>query len=79
MYVALMFRFYHTTDTSASCGDKFAVQSSGGISIIRNFDDSPIVYSGEATEAGVVEFAKKGAMPQLINFSDDYIEAIFAE
>ena len=72
------FRFYHTAD--ASCGEVFGLGSSGaGVSLTRAFDESPVVYSGEANESAIVKFAKKHAVPQMIVFSDDYIEPIFAE
>ena len=71
------FKFYHTAD--ASCGDAFGLGSNGGVSLTRAFDESPVAYSGEATESAIVKFAKKHAIPQMIVFSDDYIEPIFAE
>ena len=74
------FRFYHTAD--ASCIEKFGLPagSSSGISLTRAFDDSPVAYTGgQASESAIVQFAKKHAVPQLIVFSDDYIEPIFAE
>jgi len=55
------------------------LQNTPGISLIRNFDDSPVAYTGSANGAEVVDFAKLQAVPQLITFSDDYIEPIFAE
>lgn len=73
------FTFYHTSDTS--CIEKFglAAGSSSGVSLTRAFDDSPVPYSGDASESAIVAFAKKHAIPQLINFSDEYIEPIFAD
>ena len=38
-----------------------------------------MAYSGNASETGIVSFARKGGVPQLINFSEDYIEPVFAE
>ena len=74
------FQFYHTTD--AACAVEYgheAGSEAGKISLSRQFDESPLAYSGEANEAGIVSFARKGGVPQLITFSDDYIEPIFAE
>lgn len=74
------YRFYQITD--ASCAEQFghnAGNSSGKISLTRLFDEEKLAYTGEASEASIVSFAKKGAVPQLINFSDEYIEPVFAE
>ena len=75
------FTFYHTTDTS--CIEKFGLPagSTSGVSLTRAFDESPLPFpsSGDASESAIVAFAKKHAIPQLINFSDEYIEPIFAD
>lgn len=71
------FHFYQTSDTS--CAEKYGLQSTPGISLIRNFDDSPVAYTGSASRSDLVSFAKKSSVPQLIVFTDDYIEPIFAE
>ena len=63
------FAFFHTSDTS--CGS--------GISLTRDFDESPLAYDGAASMDSIVEFAKGASVPTLISFSEDYIEPIFAD
>jgi len=63
------YQFFHTTETS--CGS--------GISLSRNFDESPLAYAGGLTEDEIVEWAKTASVPRLIEFSEDYIEPIFGE
>ena len=67
----------HTGDSK--CAEQFGVKSAPGIALVRSFDDSPIVYSGEAKKSSIVDFAQKGSVPILITFSEDFIEPIFAE
>jgi protein disulfide-isomerase A1 len=62
------FSFFHTSDTS--CGS--------GISLSRNFDDSPLAVTA-TTEDDLVEFAKASSVPKLITFHEDYIEPIFGD
>jgi len=69
------FAFLHTSDTS--CAGDYGVTGSG-ISLSRNFDESPIAVSG-TSEDDIVEFAKKSSVPRLITFSEDYIEPIFGD
>jgi protein disulfide-isomerase A1 len=70
------YAFLHTTD--ASCASKYGAKAPG-ISLSRTFDNSPIAYSGASNEEELVAFAKKASVPQLITFSEDYIEPIFGD
>ena len=63
------FAFFHTSDTS--CGS--------GISLTRDFDESPLAYAGGMSEDEIVEWAKGSSVPRLITFSEDYIEPIFGD
>jgi len=68
--------FYHTTD--ADCASKFGA-SAPGVALSRAFDESPLAYGGAAATADVVSWAKAASVPTLIEFSEDFIEPIFAD
>lgn len=70
------FAFFHSTD--ADCASKYGA-SAPGLALSRNFDESPIAYTGAANEDDLIAFAKKSSVPQLITFSEDYIEPIFGD
>ena len=70
------FQFYQTND--ASCAGKFGT-SAPGVALSRNFDDSPVSFSGASNEDGIVDWAKANSVPTLITFSEDYIEPIFGD
>jgi len=70
------YSFLHTTD--ASCASKYGAKAPG-IALSRTFDKSPIAYSGASNEDEIVAFAKKASVPQLITFSDEFIEPIFGD
>lgn len=70
------FTFLHTSDES--CASTLGV-SAPGVGIARRFDDSPVAYTGDASHTDMVAWAKASAVPKLINFSEDYIEPIFAD
>jgi len=69
------FAFYHT---AAECASEFGA-SAPSIALVRNFDKSPVVYSGESTADAIKAFAKSNSVPILIEFSEDYIEPIFGD
>lgn len=69
------YSFFHTAD--GACAESFGV-SAPGISLSRNFDESPLAVSGK-TEDEIVDFAKKSSVPRMITFSEDFIEPIFGE
>ena len=70
------FNFIHTSD--AACGASYGL-SGAGVSLTRQFDESPLAYTGAASSADIVAFAKGASVPTLITFSEDYIEPIFAD
>ena len=49
------------------------------LTIFRSFDKSPLHYEGDASSASVQSFMDKSSIPQLIEFSEDYIEPIFGK
>jgi len=69
------FSLLHTT---ADCASEFGA-SAPGIALVRNFDNSPVVFSGESTADSLKAFAKENSVPVLIEFSEDYIEPIFGD
>jgi len=70
------YAFFHTTD--ADCASGFGSPSTG-LSLSRRFDESPLAYSGAASEEEIVAWAKTASVPTLITFSEDYIEPIFGD
>ena len=70
------FSFFHTSD--GDCASKFGT-SAPGIGLSRRFDESPLGYTGGASEDEIIEFAKKASVPRLITFSEDFIEPIFGD
>jgi len=63
-----VFEFFHA---GADCGK--------GVSVYRNFDNSPIHFEGEHNEEALNAWLDAAAVPMLINFSEDYIEPIFGK
>lgn len=68
--------FYHSTD--GDCAAKFGA-SANGVALSRRFDESPLAYTGAASEDEIVSWAKASSVPRLITFSEDYIEPIFGD
>lgn len=67
------FAFFHA---HGDCAEKLGAAAQG-IALVRNFDNSPIIFSGDATSKGIQDFATAHSVPTLITFSDDYVEPIF--
>jgi len=74
------FSFYHSSDIK--CGKKMGA-TIPGVTLIRNFDESPLYYSPAENEAikvdDLVEFAKFYSVPTVINFSDEYVKLVFGQ
>lgn len=49
------------------------------ISIFRNFDKSPLHYSGEHNSAAILSWTETSSIPTVIEFSEDFIEPIFGK
>jgi hypothetical protein len=72
--VAEKYEFYHLPVTCASLNGGLDAPS---ISIHRQFDNSPIHYSGDLNLADVAGWLEEESWPQLIDFSQDAIDIIF--
>lgn len=59
------YQFYHTTD--AACGEKFGL-SGAGLALTRDFEESPLQYSGEITPAEVLAWTKTMSMSTVLTF-----------
>lgn len=74
------FEFYHTNDKECAAGYG---SSAPGLALIRTFDDSPLSYAATDGEpmavSDILAFATGNSVPTLIDFSEDYIEAIFGK
>ena len=68
--------FFHTTDVN--CATRFGA-SGNSIAVFRDFDESPVHYTGGATEEELTAFCKASSIPKLIKFGPDYVEHIFGE
>jgi len=51
--------------------------TANSISVLRNFDDSPVHYTGLAELFAITNFMERQSVPTLIEFTEDYIETIF--
>jgi hypothetical protein len=49
------------------------------VSIFRTFDSSPIHYSGDFTHSALSNWLETSSIPQVIVFSEEYIEPIFGK
>jgi protein disulfide-isomerase A1 len=78
MNVAKSNEVYEFNHAAAECAATHGAKAPG-VSVFRNFDNSPVHHDGEHTEAAVNAFLDKSAIPMLINFSEDYIEPIFGK
>lgn len=51
--------------------------ANSGLILFRQFDESPLIYSGAFELAAIVDWMVKSSVPTLIEFSEDFIEPIF--
>jgi len=70
-----VFEFFHAAGDCAAAHNAKA----HGVSVFRNFDNSPVHFDGEHNQGDLNAFLEKSAIPMLINFSEDYIEPIFGK
>lgn len=73
--VSEKFTFLHLKDKD--CATKFGVSTLPGFVLFRQFDESPLVYTGSVETTPIVDFMLKSSVPTLIDFNEDYIEPIF--
>jgi len=67
--------FYHA---SGECAQAHGAKHNS-ISVFRTFDNSPVHYDGDSSSQSLQSFLDKSSVPQLIEFSEDYIEPIFGK
>lgn len=67
--------FYHA---SGECARTHGATPTS-VSVFRTFDNSPVHYSGDYSSQSLQSFMDKSSVPQLIEFSEDYIEPIFGK
>ena len=60
------YSFFHTSDVS--CASDFVSEGGTSIVLFRNFDESPLKFTGNEEE--LIAFAKKSSVPRLITFSE---------
>lgn len=53
--------------------------TANSISVLRNFDDSPVHYTGLAELDAITSFMENQSVPTLIEFTEDHIEPIFGK
>ena len=70
------YEFFHTTDES--CSSSY-IATAPGLAITRNFDESPVAFTGAADAKEIVEWATKTAVPRLIEFSPEHADIIFKQ
>jgi len=73
--VAEKFQFVHLNDKE--CAAKHGASSTPSVVLLRQFDNSPVVYSGNLEVQPIVDWATSLSVPTLIEFSEDYIDPIF--
>jgi protein disulfide-isomerase A1 len=61
-------------EVAGDCSSKHG-GSTPGVSVFRNFDESPVHMEGDDID----KFVDASAVPTLITFSEDYIEPIFGK
>lgn len=64
--------------TSGECAVEHGTKPHS-ISIFRNFDKSPLHYSGEHNSAAILSWTETSSIPTVIEFSEDFIEPIFGK
>jgi len=71
------FQFYHLNDKE--CAAANGASSTPALVLFRQFDTPTVVYSGNWETTPIVDFMVAQSVPTLIEFSEDYIEAIFGQ
>ena len=67
--------FYHA---SGECAQAHGAKHNS-IAVFRTFDNSPVHFDGDSSVQSLQSFMDKSSVPQLIEFSEDYIEPIFGK
>lgn len=61
------------------CAASHGAEGTGSFVLFRQFDTSPLVYSGNLEVTPIVDWMVASSVPTLIVFSEDYIEPIFGQ
>jgi protein disulfide-isomerase A1 len=75
--VSEKFSFFHLNDKE--CAATYGASSTPSIVLFRQFDNSPVVYTGSWEVTPVVDWMLTQSVPTLIEFGEDYIEPIFGQ
>lgn len=75
--VSEKFQFYHVNDKE--CAASHGAEGHGSLVLFRQFDTSPLVFSGNWEVTPIVDWMLASSVPTLIEFSEDYIEPIFGQ
>jgi protein disulfide-isomerase A1 len=61
------------------CADLHGAKNLPSFTVFRKFDESPVHHHEGLTAENGINFLKSSSVPSLIEFSEDYIEPIFAD
>lgn len=75
--VSEKFQFFHVNDKD--CATKYGATSFPALVLFRQFDESPLTYSGNWEVTPAVDWMTASSVPTLIEFSEDFIEPIFGQ
>jgi protein disulfide-isomerase A1 len=75
--VSEKFQFFHINDKE--CAATHGASSTPALVLFRQFDESPLTYSGNWETTPIVDWLLAQSVPTLIEFSEDYIEPIFGQ
>jgi protein disulfide-isomerase A1 len=71
------FQFFHLNDKE--CAGSHGAEGPHSLVLFRQFDTSPLVYSGNWEVTPIVDWMLASSVPTVIEFSEDYIEPIFGQ
>lgn len=69
------FSFYHVLDDE-DCAKKFDVNPKNGFLLFRKFEESPVQFKDSFAQAKLRSFMLDNSVPTLIEFNDEYAEAV---
>ena len=72
------YQFYHTSDKE--CATAFGARTLPAVAVFRTFEPSPVLYQGALWDSNELAiWMSEVSVPDLIDFSEDYIEQIFGQ
>jgi len=75
--VSEKYQFIHVNEKA--CAEIHGAKGFPALVLFRQFDESPLHYSGNWETTPVVDWLLASSTPTLIEFSEDYIEPIFGQ